>query len=198
MELKIKRDYGFGFCFWYMNGNTVVPRQIIDDKIVFYDDKEEICISLYFEFRQRISIEIPDSVKTIHCHKVKKNYGVPYILKEVGKDPVLYVPLSMVEVKMMEETKEESVDLIFHYKTYAFKCRMFTDETPIHYKFTDYGGWGYMDGFYTSKECYDVDKSNTYKKREALLAEIESVCGISLCDHQLKSILEHYTIKRKK
>ena len=198
MELKIKRDYGFGFRFWYMNGNTVEPSQKIDDKIVFYDDKEEICVSLCFEFRQRISIEIPDSVKTIHCHRVKKNYGVPYILKEVGKDPVLYVPLSMVEVKTMGETKEESVNLIFYYKTYAFKCRMFTDETLINYNFTDYRGWGYVDGFYTSKECYKVGKRNTYKKREVLLAEINSVCGISLSDYQLKSILEHYTIKRKK
>lgn len=198
MELKIRRDYGFGFRFWYMNGNTVEPSQRIDDKIVFYDDKEEICVSLRFEFLQRISIEIPDSVKTIHCHRVKKNYGVPYILKEVGKDPVLYVPLSMVEVKVVGETKEKSADLIYHYKTYAFKCRMFTDETLINYNFTDYCGWGYVDGFYTSKECYKWDKSNTYKKREALLAEINSVCGISLSDYQLKSILEHYAIKRKK
>ena len=191
MELKIKRDYGFGFCFWYTNGSTVAPSQKIDDKIVFYDDKEEICISLHLEFRQRISIEIPDSVKTIHCHRVKKNYGVPYILEEVGKDPVLYIPLSMVEVKMMGETKEISADLIFHYKTYAFKCR-------IYERFTDYCGWEYVDGFYTSKECYKWDKSNTYKKREALLAEINSVCGIGLSDYQLKSILEHYTIKRKR
>ena len=191
MELKIKRDYGFGLCFWYTNGSTVAPIQKIDDKIVFYDDKEEICVSLHFEFRQRISIEIPDSVKTIHCHRVKKNYGVPYILKEVGKDPVLYIPLSMVEVKMMGETKEKSADLIFHYKIYAFKCR-------IYERFTDYCGWKYVDGFYTSKECYKWDKSNTYKKREALLAEINSVCGISLSDYQLKSILEHYAIKRKK
>jgi hypothetical protein len=198
MELRIKRDYGVGFCFWYMNGSAVAPSQMIDDKIVFYDDKEEICVSLHFEFSQRISIEIPDSVKTIHCHRVKKNYGVPYILKEVGKDPVLYVPLSMVEVKMMGETREKSANLIFHYKTYAFKCRMFTDETPINHNFTDNCGWGYVDGFYTSKECYKVDKSNTYKKREALLAEINSVCGISLSDYQLKSILEHYVIKRKK
>ena len=192
MELTIRRMRGWGYLL-----DTPSRSTNIYDNIVFYDGKQEISMSLEFEFDMSMVLDIQkfDGYEP-QIHRIKKDYGKPYLLQQKGDDPILYIPLSMVEVMTEKGRRFNTGDMIYHYKNIAVKCSILYEGQPVQYLTYD-KSWRYENGFYSVEVIDKVTGTKAFKERQKLHDEIEQVCGFNMSDYFLKVLLEEYNITRK-
>lgn len=192
MELTIRRIKGWGYLL-----DTTSRSINIYDNIVFYDKKQEISMSLEFEFGMSMVLDIQkfDGYE-LQTHRIKKDYGKPYLLQQKGNDPILYIPLSMVEVRTEKGKTLNTSDMIYHYKNISMKCSIFSEGLPVQYITYD-KSWWYKDGLYSVEVIDKVTETKSYKERKKLHDEIKQVCGFDMNDYFLKVLLEEYDITRK-
>lgn len=192
MELTIKRTKGWGYLL-----DTSSRIINISNNIVFYDGKQEISMSLELEFGMSMVLGIQklDGYE-LQTHRIKKDYGKPYLLQQKGYDPILYIPLSMVEARTEKGRTFNTVDMIYHYKNISVKCSILSEGQPVQYLTYD-KSWWYKDGLYSVEVIDKVTETKSYKERKKLHDEIKQVCGFDMSDYFLKVLLEEYDITRK-